>query len=74
MKTKPYKQENNQQNKASEPMAAYVKTEMVSIYELNIPSGILNELIERAESDFATGKYTTSADLLHKIKKQRGWL
>lgn len=74
MKTKPYNQEKDQKNKVSEPMVTYTKAEQVSISGWNMSADTFNELIKRAESNFATGQFITSTDLLRKIKEQRGWL
>lgn len=75
MKTKPYKkEENNQSGKVCEPVVAYTSSEKISINELGISTNTFNKFVERAENDFNDGQYTTSADLLHKIKQQRGWL
>lgn len=74
MKTKPYAPKGDEQNKVSEPMMAYAKTEKVSINEWNMSASSFNGLIEKAENDFVTGRFITSEDLLHKIKEQRGWL
>lgn len=72
MKTKPYIPKENEQNKVSEPMVAYTKTEKVSINDWNMSASSFNELIKKAESDFMTGRFVTSDDLLRKIKEQRG--
>lgn len=55
-------------------MVTYTKAEQVSISGWNMSADTFNELIKRAESNFATGQFITSTDLLRKIKEQRGWL
>lgn len=74
MTTKPYKTESNPSGKVSEPMVSYAVTEKVSLNDLGISSNTFNNLVERAETDFANGQYISATDLLHKIKQQRGWL
>ena len=55
-------------------MVSYAVTEKISLNDSGISSNTFNNLVERAETDFANGQYITATDLLHKIKQQRGWL
>lgn len=75
MATKPYKHNNEQKEtlKVSEPVAAYNIGGGVSLNEVGITTNAFTALAERAESDFAAGRYTTSDDLFSRIKQQRGW-
>lgn len=74
MATKPYKNNDDHPTQhVSEPVAAYIKEENISLNGLGVTTDVLNSLVARAESDFANGRYTTSADLYERIKRQRGW-